>query len=89
MAGCEGITDQPWSTLARGVVVNHRAQGVEATGSGAGIPATLLLAGQVGRAVGIDGALGAAVGRSAEVGRQATAGGSAVIVAAFRELAAR
>lgn len=89
MAGCEGVTAQTWSTLARGVMVNHRAQGVESTGSGTGITATLLLAGQVGRAVGVDRTLGAAVGGSAEVGRQATARGSAMVIAAFRELAAR
>jgi len=70
-------------------VIDNRAQGVKATGSGTGIATALLLAGKVGRTVGVYGTLGATVGRSAKVGGQTTAGGSSLIIPALGILATR
>lgn len=62
---------------------------IEATRAGAGITATLLLAGQVGGAVWIDTALGATIGRAAKVVRLAGADGLALLIAAIGKLTTR
>lgn len=62
---------------------------IEATRAGTGITATLLLAGQVGRAVWVDAALGATIGRAAKVVRLAGAHGLALLIAAIGKLTTR
>ena len=54
-------------TGADGLVVEGVADGVDAAGTLAGVETLLPDAGQVGRALAVDEALGVAVGRSAEV----------------------
>lgn len=69
----ERISGVTRHTLARRSVLDGCAHGVQATGTDARVGAALVHAGQVGRTVGTAEALGPAVGRTAEVVRQAGA----------------
>ncbi len=53
----ERVADVPWQALAHHVVVDHEALGVLPAGARAGVLAPVLDAGQVGRALGVHGAL--------------------------------
>lgn len=79
----EGIASVSLGTGAHGHVIVHGAQGGDAAGAQAGIPALFVAAGEIHRAIGIHAAFGTAIRRRASVGGRAGAGGRAVNVPAL------
>jgi len=71
----EGITSEPFVTGTHGMVFDDDTSGVDATGAWARVLALLVLTGQVAGALGVVGALRAAVGRTAHIRGEAGACG--------------
>ena len=84
VAGPERVPNQARLTTAISPVTLHRALGPQSTDPGARIPTLVADAGQVGRAVGVDGALRLALHVGvAKHFRQAGTGGGSVPFSAF------
>ena len=89
LAAAEGVASEAGVAAAHGRVVDDGAAGVGAARAGARVPAALVHARAVAGALRVDGALGPAVGRRADVVGQAGAGGAAAPDLALGVRAAR